>query len=164
MPSAENANKIISALKRVGVNFVASLPDASLVALVEGFDNDKDIIHVPLSREEEGVGVCTGANLAGKRCALMMQNAGLLNACNALTTTARQLQMPMLLLVLYAGTHNDMAFPMLGEVTEPVLDALGIPYYLLDDLGKVNDLIAGAVVQAYNAQRPVAILITKAVL
>ena len=164
MPSAENANKIISALKRVGVNFVASLPDASLVPLVEGFDNDKDIIHVPLSREEEGVGVCTGANLAGKRCALMMQNAGLLNACNALTTTARQLQMPMLLLVLYAGTHNDMAFPMLGEVTEPVLDALGIPYYLLDDLGKVNDLIAGAVVQTYNAQRPVAILITKAVL
>jgi sulfopyruvate decarboxylase subunit alpha len=164
MPSAENANKIISALKRVGVNFVASLPDASLVPLVEGFDNDKDIIHVPLSREEEGVGVCTGANLAGKRCALMMQNAGLLNSCNALTTTARQLQMPMLLLVLYAGTHNDMAFPMLGEVTEPVLDALGIPYYLLDDLGKVNDLIAGAVVQTYNAQRPVAILITKAVL
>jgi sulfopyruvate decarboxylase subunit alpha len=164
MPSAENANKIISALKRVGVNFVASLPDASLVPLVEGFDKDNEIIHVPLSREEEGVGVCTGANLAGKRCALMMQNAGLLNACNALTTTARQLQMPMLLLVLYAGTHNDMAFPMLGEVTEPVLDALGIPYYVLDDLGKVNDLIAGAVVQTYNAQRPVAILITKAVL
>ena len=26
--------------------------------------------------EEEGVGACMGANLAGKRCALMMQNAG----------------------------------------------------------------------------------------
>ena len=164
MASAENADIIIRALKRAGVNFVASLPDASLVPLVEGFDKDGDIIHIPLSREEEGVGVCMGANLAGKRCALMMQNAGLLNSCNALTTTARQIEIPMLLLVLYAGTHNDMAFPMLGLVTEPVLDALGIPHYTLDDLEDAPDLVAGAVVQAYNAQRPVAILMTKAVL
>lgn len=136
----------------------------SLAPLVQGFDRDPDIIHVPLSREEEGVGVCTGANLGGKRCALMMQNAGLLNSCNALTTTARQIEIPMLLLVLYAGALNDMAFPMLGDVTEPVLKALGIPSYILNDLEKAPDLFAGAMVQAYNAQRPVAILITKGVL
>ncbi len=164
MATAENADKITRALKRAGVNFVASLPDASLVPLVEGFEKDNDIIHVPLSREEEGVGVCAGANLAGKRCVLMMQNAGLLNSCNALTTTARQIEIPMLLLVLYAGTHNDMAFPMLGIVTEPVLSALGIPQYILDNLDEAPNLIAGALVQAYNAQRPVAILMTKSVL
>jgi sulfopyruvate decarboxylase TPP-binding subunit len=70
----------------------------------------------------------------------------------------------MLLLVLYAGTHNDMAFPMLGIVTEPVLSALGIPQYVLNNLDEAPNLIAGALVQAYNAQRPVAILITKSVL
>jgi sulfopyruvate decarboxylase subunit alpha len=164
VPSAENADKIIRALKRAGVNLVASLPDASLVPLVEGLDKDNDIIHIPLSREEEGVGVCMGANFGGKRCALMMQNAGFLNSCNALTTTARQIEIPMLLLILYAGTLNDMAFPMLGLVTEPVLDALEIPHYLLDDLEKAPALIAGALVQAYNAQRPVALLILKGVL
>jgi sulfopyruvate decarboxylase subunit alpha len=164
VPSAESADKIIRALKRAGVNFVASLPDASLVPLVQGFDKDNDIIHVPLSREEEGVGACMGANLAGKRCALMMQNAGLLNACNALTTTARQIEIPMLLLVLYAGALNDMAFPMLGLVTEPVLDALGIPYYMLEKTDDAPALIAGALVQAYNAQRPVAILMSKGAL
>ena len=164
MASAENADKIIRALKRAGVNFVASLPDASLVPLVEGFDKDNDIIHVPLSREEEGIGVCMGANFGGKRCALMMQNAGFLNACNALTTTARQIEVPMLLLILYAGTLNDMAFPMLGIVTEPVLDALEIPHYTLSNLDDAPALLAGALVQAYNAQRPVAVLITKSVL
>jgi sulfopyruvate decarboxylase subunit alpha len=164
MATAENADKIIRALKRAGVNFVASLPDASLAYLVEGFDKDKDIIHVPLSREEEGVGACMGANLAGKRCTLMMQNAGLLNSCNALTTTARQIEIPMLLLVLYAGTHNDMAFPMLGIVTEPVLAALGIPSYMLNDINDAPNLVAGALVQAYNAQRPVAVLLSKSVL
>jgi sulfopyruvate decarboxylase subunit alpha len=164
MATAENADKIIRALKRAGINFVASLPDASLTYLVEGFDKDNDIIHVPLSREEEGVGACMGANLAGKRCALMMQNAGFLNSCNALTTTARQIEIPMLLLVLYAGTHNDMAFPMLGIVTEPVLEALEIPRYVLNNIDDAPNLIAGALVQAYNAQRPVAILLPKSVL
>jgi sulfopyruvate decarboxylase subunit alpha len=164
MATAENADKIIRALKRAGINFVASLPDASLAYLVQGFDADNDIIHVPLSREEEGVGACMGANLAGKRCALMMQSAGFLNSCNALTTTARQIEIPMLLLVLYAGALNDMAFPMLGIVTEPVLEALGIPSYVLDDINDAPNLIAGALVQAYNAQRPVAVLLTKAVL
>jgi len=164
MATVENAGKIIRALKRAGVNFVASLPDASLAYLVEGLDEDNDIVHVPLSREEEGVGVCMGANLAGKRCALMMQNAGLLNSCNALTTTARQIEIPMLLLVLYAGALNDMSFPMLGMVTEPVLDALGIPHYVLNNIDDAPNVVAGALVQAYNAQRPVAILLTKSVL
>lgn len=164
MATAENAAKVIAALKRAGVNFIASLPDASLVPLIQGFEADNSLIHIPLSREEEGVGVCMGANLGGKRCALVMQNAGMLNSCNALTTTARQIEIPMLLLVLYAGAVNDMSFPMLGLVTEPVLEALDIPYYVLTSLDEAPNLFAGAVVQAYNAQRPVAILLPKAVL
>lgn len=164
MASVENAEIIIASLKRAGVNFIASLPDASLAPLVEGFDKDADITHIPLSREEEGVGVCMGANLAGKRCALVMQNAGMLNACNALTTTARQIEIPMLLLILYAGAANDMSFPMLGLVTEPVLKALEIPSYVLEDIKDAPKLIEGALVQAYNAQRPVAILMTKGAL
>jgi sulfopyruvate decarboxylase subunit alpha len=164
VPSVENTRKILDALKRAGINFIASLPDGSLVNLIEGIEQDNHFIHVPLSREEEGVGVCTGANLAGKRCALLMQNAGLLNSCNALTTTARQMEIPMLLLVLYAGALNDMAFPMLGQVTEPVLAGLGIPSYVLSDLKDAPALVGGALVQAYNIERPVAILLMKSVL
>src|SRR3990172_1152003 len=113
MPSSERGKQIVKCLRHAGISLVASLPDAALVALVNELDNSNDLIHVPLTREEEGVGICTGAYLAGKRCALLMQNAGLLNSCNALTTTALQFEIPILLLVLYAGGHGDMAFPML---------------------------------------------------
>ena len=143
---------------------VVSLPDAFLVNLIEALEEGNDFIHVPVSREEEGVGVCTGAYLGGRRCAFLMQNAGLLNSCNALTTTALQIEIPMLLLVLYAGARGDMSFPMLGQVTEPVLSALRIPYYIPATLADVSDVIDGAVVQAYNAKKPIAILLNKAVL
>lgn len=164
MPPEESAKTLLDALNGAGVNLVASLPDGALVSVVKALEQSNDLIHVPLTREEEGTGVCTGGYLAGKRCALLMQNAGLLNSVNGLTTTALQFEIPMLLLVLYAGAANDMAFPKLGQVTEPVLDALGIKHYLLDDLSKAKDIIGGALVQAYNFKKPVAVLIHKSVL
>jgi sulfopyruvate decarboxylase subunit alpha len=164
VPSIESARTILRCLKDAGVTFVASLPDGSLASLIEVLDQSNDFIHVPLSREEEGVGVCTGAYFGGRRCALLMQNAGLLNSCNGIVTTALQFEIPMLLLVLYAGARGDMAFPQLGQYTEPVLSALRIPHYLLDDLAKAPELIGGALAQAYNFKKPVAILLDKGVL
>ena len=161
MVREDNAKLLLDALKRTGVNFVASLPDFSLVRVVEQLFEDKDFIHVPLSREEEGVGVCAGAYLTGKRCALLMQNAGMLNACNALSTTALQFQIPMLLLVLYAGYRGDAAFPTLGQVTEPVLDALRIPHHILGRVEDAHEVFGGALVQAYNMKKPVAVLMAK---
>jgi sulfopyruvate decarboxylase subunit alpha len=164
VPSQENAKIILQSLKHAGVSVVASLPDAFLVNVIEELDASTDFVHLPVTREEEGIGICAGAYLGGKRTALVMQNAGFLNACNALTTTALQIEIPMLLLVLYAGARGDMLFPMLGLVTEPVMSALRIPYYIPATIGEVPDLVAGAVVQAYNAKKPVAILLNKAVL
>lgn len=164
MPSIENANVILQSLQRAGIEVVTSLPDAFLVHVIEGLEASNEFLHLPVTREEEGIGICTGAYLGGKRCAMVMQNAGLLNASNALTTTALQIEIPMLLLVLYAGGHGDMSFPMLGQITEGVLEALRIPYYIPETIDQVPDLVAGAVIQAYNAKKPVAIVLHKSVL
>jgi sulfopyruvate decarboxylase subunit alpha len=67
MASKQNAVELVNALTRAGVNFVASLPDASLAPMIEVIDETNSILHVPLSREEEGVGVCAGAHVGGKR-------------------------------------------------------------------------------------------------
>jgi len=63
----------------------------------------------------------------------LMQNAGLMNSCNGLTTTGLQFGIPILLLVYYAGDMGDNAFHMLGLVTEPVLQGLGIKYAVVMD-------------------------------
>jgi sulfopyruvate decarboxylase TPP-binding subunit len=93
-----------------------------------------------------------------------MQNGGLMNSCNGLTTTALQFGIPILLLVYYAGDMGDNAFHMLGLVTEPVLDGLGIKYAVLRDPTKVKEQIAQALAAAEASKRPVALLLTRAVL
>src|ERR1051326_4156803 len=148
MDATEAAQKIVAALKRAGVDLVATLPDLKIVEVIRAIDEDPALKHVPLCREEEGVGICAGAYLTGKRPALLMQNAGLLNSCNALTTTCLQFQIPLLLLIYYAGDFGDRGFATVGSVTEPVLDALGLRTYILRKPDEVEQTIRGAQILA----------------
>jgi len=164
MGTTEGARQILAGLKEAGINLVASVPDINVLQLINLLSDDKEITHVPVGREEEGIGVCAGAHLAGKQPAMLMQNGGLLNSCNGLTTTALQFGIPMLLLVYYAGDMGDNAFHMVGLATEPVLQGLGIKYTVMRDPAKVKQDIAGAVMAAVGSKRPVALLLTRAVL
>jgi sulfopyruvate decarboxylase subunit alpha len=158
------AQNILAGLKAAGIDLVSSVPDINMLELINLLYQDKEITHVPVGREEEGIGVCTGAHLGGKRPAMLMQNGGLLNSCNGLTTTALQFGIPVLLLIYYAGDIGDNAFHMVGLVTEPVLDALGIKTIVMRDPAKVKQDIAGAVTLASSSKRPVALLLSRAVL
>jgi sulfopyruvate decarboxylase subunit alpha len=164
MGTIEGARQIVAGLKEAGINLVASVPDINMLELINLLYKDQEIAHVPVGREEEGIGVCTGAHLAGKQPALLMQNGGLLNSCNGITTTALQFGIPILLLVYYAGDMGDNAFHMVGLVTEPVLQGLGVKYTVMRDPAKVKQEIAGAVMAAKSSKRPVALLLTRAVL
>jgi len=164
MGTIAGAQNILAGLKAAGIDLVSSVPDINMLELINLLYQDKEITHVPVGREEEGIGVCTGAHLGGKRPAMLMQNGGLLNSCNGLTTTALQFGIPVLLLIYYAGDIGDNAFHMVGLVTEPVLDALGIKTIVMRDPAKVKQDIAGAVTLASSAKRPVALLLSRAVL
>src|SRR5262249_54088112 len=131
-----------------------------LLEVLDLVSGDDAFLHVPLCREEEGVGVCTGAYLGGRRPALLMQNAGLLNSCNGLTTTALQFEIPLLLVVWYAGDFGDNAFMRLREVTEPVLRGLGIRYTVLRDPTTIVPNVVQAAKLAVYSKRPVAVLAT----
>jgi sulfopyruvate decarboxylase subunit alpha len=158
------AENIVAGLKAGGIDLVATLPDLKFVELIRVIDRDPDIKHVPLCREEEGIGICAGAYLTGKKSALLMQNAGLLNSCNGITTTCLQFQIPILLLVYYAGDLGDRGFTTLGSVTEPVLEGLGIRTYILRKTDEVAETLRGAQILAEDSRRPVAVLLTKSVL
>jgi len=151
-------------LKKAGIDFIATLPDEKIVELIKALKQDPDLTHISLCREEEGVGICAGAYLTGKKTAVLMQNGGLLNSCNALTTTCLQFQIPTLLLVYYAGDIGDRGFTTVGSVTEPVLAALGIRAYVLRKLEEADGILAGAQTLADDSKKPVAVLLTKSVL
>jgi len=163
--TAEDAARtIFNGLKTAGINLIATLPDINLAQLLHEVEGDQEVIHVPLCREEEGIGICAGAYLVGKKCAVIMQNGGFFNSNNAIVTTLLQYQIPLLLLIYYAGDIGDRTFSTSGSVTEPVLRALGVRYYVMREPSDAPELIKRAQVLAEDSRRPVALLLTKEVL
>lgn len=159
-----SARAIIDGLKKAGIDFVATLPDEKMLEVIRTVEKDTGLRHIPLCREEEGIGICAGAYLAGRKTALIMQNAGFLNSCNALTTTCLQFQIPVVLLIYYAGDIGDRGFTTLGGVTEPVLRALGIRSYILRKSDDIDETMIGAQILAEDSKKPVAVLLTKSLL
>jgi len=159
-----SAAAIVQGLKKAGIDFVATLPDEKMLEVIRAVERDAELKHVPLCREEEGIGICAGAYLAGKKTAIIMQNAGFLNSCNALTTTSLQFQIPILMLIYYAGDLGDRGFTTLGSVTEPVLTAMGFRSYVLRRREEIDEVLCGAQILADDAKKPVAVLLTKSVL
>jgi sulfopyruvate decarboxylase subunit alpha len=164
--SAEQAaaTTIVSGIKQAGINFIATLPDVNLAQLLQAVDEDPDLLHVPVCREEEGIGICAGAYLVGKKCAAIMQNGGFFNSNNAIVSTLLQYQIPLLLMIYYAGDVGDRTFSTTGSMTEPVLQALGIRYYIMRETADAPELIKRAQVLAEDSRRPIALLLTKELL
>jgi sulfopyruvate decarboxylase subunit alpha len=164
MTVEEAADIILGGLKEAGINLVASLPDINLTQLLQVIQEGHEITHVPLCREEEGIGICAGAYLVGKKCAVVMQNGGLFNSNNAIVSTLLQYQIPLLMLIYYAGDIGDRTFSTSGGLTEPVLDALGIRSYILREPSQAKEVIKRAQILTEDSKRPVALLLTKEVL
>ena len=164
MDAKQQAARIVAGLKKAGIDFVATLPDEKMVEVIRSVESDPGLKHVPLCREEEGIGICAGAYLAGTKTALIVQNAGFLNSCNALTTTSLQFQIPTLHPIYYAGDIGDRGFTTRGSVTEPVLQAMGIRSYVLREPDQIGEALRGAQILAEDSKRPVAVLLTKKVL
>ena len=58
---------VYQGMKRAGINFATSVPCVNLQELLALVSGDPEIIHVPVTREEEGVGICAGAWMGGRR-------------------------------------------------------------------------------------------------
>jgi sulfopyruvate decarboxylase subunit alpha len=164
MTAAESAKILVNGLKDAGIGLIATLPDINLSDLLREVEEAKGVIHVPLCREEEGMGICAGGYLVGKKCAAIMQNGGFFNSTNAIVSTLLQYQIPVLLLIYYAGDIGDRTFASTGSMTEPVLQALGIRYYIMRDIGDAPKLIKRAQILAEDARKPIALLLTKELL
>ena len=80
----DSSEAIFDGLKDAGIDFIVSVPCVNLSKILNMIDEDDDIIHIPVTREEEGIGICAGAYLGGKKPAILMQNSGLGNSINAL--------------------------------------------------------------------------------
>ncbi len=147
-------------LKLARIDFAASVPCINLCDLLRLIGSDSGIIHVPVTREEEGVGLCAGAWMGGKRIALLMQNSGLGNSINALASLDLLYKIPLLMIISHRGSDGETIagqIPM-GHITPKLLDAMEIPRFSPSPEDAVEALARAWKVSSGKG-RPVAVLL-----
>lgn len=151
---------VLEGMKLAEVDLVASVPCFNLRGLLDLIGKEGSMVHVPVTREEEGVGICAGAYLGGKRPALLMQNSGLGNSVNALASLDLLYGIPLIMIVSHRGLEGEWieAQKPMGKLTEPLLDALGIAYSAPSPL-RASEAVAREIGLAFEERRPRAILL-----
>lgn len=152
---------IIDALKTAGVDFFVSVPCKLLAGVIHVLENTRDVVYVPVTREEEGIGLCAGAFLGGRMPCIFMQNSGLGNSINALASLTLLYRMPLVMMISHRGTPGEKIgaqFPM-GQLTPALLENLNIPQYRCDHVGAFSADIPGIVQHAGIMENPVAVLL-----
>lgn len=164
-PSDESPSALIAhQLKGLGIRFVATLPDIWMKELLGIVSQDADFVNIPMSREDEGVGICAGLYFAGQPSAMMVQNTGLLMSANALKCLALKYKIPVFMLVSNRATIEDPAFYEIpvgqGLIMGHFLDALRIPYLSLSSPADIPR-IGEAYRFCQMSQQPVVVLFNK---
>ena len=124
-------DELIEILKGAGIDFTSSLPCEKIKLLLEMISSS--FYHIPLTREEEGVGISTGAALSGRRPAIFVQSSGIGNMINSLLSLTGFYELPLSIFVSQRGIHKEKIaaqFPM-GQRLPGILKGAGIPYSVI---------------------------------
>ncbi len=152
---------VVNALKEAGIDFVCWLPCSLLARIISILEDDENVKTVRVSREEEGVGICAGAWMAGREPALLMQNSGLGNSVNALCSLDLTYGIPVLLVMSHRG-YLDEDIPAqvpMGKLAPKIVEDMNLHLHFVetpDDLDK----IPAAWKTAKAAGEPVAVFLS----
>ena len=150
-------------MHRVGI--VGYVPDAGHKRLIELCQADTRMKCVPLTTEEEGVGLAAGAWLGGERSVLLMQSSGVGNIINTLGTV-KECRIPLVTLVTMRGEEgefNPWQVPM-GQATRAVLEAMGTIVHRPASADEIAPTVNAALRLAYHSYASVAVLIPQRVI
>ena len=156
---------VFDAMRPRAIATVATVPDGGLTGLLELCEADPETRIVTLTSEEEGIGVTTGLWLGGKRGMIAMQSSGVGNCINALSYAAT-LRAPCLMLVTMRGQwgeFNPWQVPM-GQAVRPVLEAIGVKCFAVDEAERVGETFAAASDLVFNGNFAAAVLVGQRVI
>jgi sulfopyruvate decarboxylase subunit beta len=151
--------EVINIMKSCGLDAILTLPCdriKGLLALIPS--NFKEI---PLTREENGVGIAAGLYMAGKKPALMIQSTGLGNSLNALASLNQTYGIPLPILASWRGVYKE-AIPaqvFFGKHLPAILDAAEIPYVVVGSTSEL-ELIKKSINLSFRSKTPLVVLLS----
>ena len=153
------SERIVSDFENNKIEFVTTVPCKQLAGVIDGIEKSGSIFHIPSNKEDEGMGLCAGAYMGGKRSAIIMQNTAIGVTINTLATLIQYYHFPLPMLISYRG---ELGEPVACQVemaihTKALLAQMNIPTYHFhhpDDADELDKILN----HTFMCNKPTAIL------
>jgi len=150
---------IYEILREEKIRLISTLPCNKLAHLIRGMPDE--FIHIPLNREENGVGISAGFYLTGGKPLMMIQSSGLGNSLNALMSLHKGYSLPLPILASWRGRENDQ-FPChipFGKSLPELFKLLQVPYAVIERPDQIRN-ISQAIQNSFDHHTPHIILLS----
>jgi phosphonopyruvate decarboxylase len=121
-------------LKKYGYDFYSGVPCSFLKDLINYAINTCE--YVMAANEGDAVATCAGAQIAGRKTVVLMQNSGLGNAVSPLTSLNQIFKIPVLGFVSLRGepgVSDEPQHDLMGVITADMLSTMKIKNEILSD-------------------------------
>ena len=153
---------IHATLKAHDVKLVTYVPDNVLRPLIERIHADDFFTAFTCTREEEAVGIVSGAWMGGMRGVVLMQTSGFATLPNVLASLPVPFQIPVLMIVSERGTLGEFNIgqAMVARTMRPVLDSIAMEHHTLSRLDEVEFITDRSIRQAVATQQPACLILS----
>lgn len=146
-------------------SFFTGVPCSILKPLINYVIDNRNLKFFIASSEGEAMGIAAGIALAKQKPVVLMQNSGLGNAINPLTSLHLVYNLPVLIIISLRGepgTADEPQHKIMGQITCDFLKIMNIPFQIMsadqtaccDQLRQIDDYVN-------KSNRPAAMVIKK---
>jgi len=159
----EKADQMHRVFLELGVDFATGVPCGVLRHIINNFNDDAKIIHIPANREAEAVGIAAGAYLGGKTPVVYMQNSGLFSASNDIASLLLPYKIPVFFVVSFRGCKGEDAIQHLvtGQATETLLQSFGLSFAILSKHHDIMTLVRSMFEEMHREKLPAILLLKR---
>ena len=153
---------VLQTLKRNEISLIPYVPDRVLTPLIKNLHADPFFTTFATAREEEAVGIVSGAWMGGRRGAVLMQTSGFATLANTLASLAVPYQIPLIMFVSERGTLGEFNYgqSLVCRTMRPVLDSLALEHHTITRLDELEFIADRSIKQAVTTQAPVALILS----
>lgn len=130
------AETLVSELLGRGVDFFTGVPCSFIKPLINYVIDSPQCRYVPATIEGEAVAIAAGAFLAGRKPVILLQNSGLGNTVNPITSLLAVYRIPALIIVTWRAAPELKDAPqhtIMGRITPELLTLMGVRHALLEN-------------------------------
>jgi phosphonopyruvate decarboxylase len=159
------AEQFVEAGRRRGLEWYAGVPCSFLAPFINCVINDDRLTYVSSVNEGDALATAAGAVIGGRRAGVMMQNSGLGNAVNPLTSLAYVFRIPLLLICTLRGDPEFKDEPqhvLMGRITGRLFETMEVPWELFPaEAAEIEPVLDRAEEYFAKDRRPYALIMRK---